>query len=141
MSVLFLGTGDYGRAKEEFFKVLSLEPENSDATYYLGAIMNLEKKESEAMRYYNNAIAFDPQNEKVYSARDLLRARTGDLKAGISDFNTAITLNPDNAETYVNRGKTKLYMYDKTGACDDWSKAFSLGYSSIKPAIEKYCGN
>ena len=50
----------------------------------------------------------------------------------MNDCNTAIGLNPDYAEAYLNRGIVKEVMKDFKGACEDFTKAASLGIVAAK---------
>ncbi len=62
-----------------------------------------------------------------------------DLQAALYDYSKAISLNNKYADAYDNRGRVKQALGDSAGACADWHMAYSLGLTSSKDLINKYC--
>ena len=57
----------------------------------------------------------------------------------MEDYNHALKLIPDYGEVYDLRGIVKGEKGDSLGACEDWNKAFDLGFNKASELIEKYC--
>jgi tetratricopeptide (TPR) repeat protein len=89
----------------------------------------------------SEAIKADPNyaNAKIYSELGNFKINTGDYDGAKTDFWRVIQLDPKNAEAYYGRGTSKYKLGDKKGACQDWRKAFELGYEEANESIKKYC--
>ena len=57
----------------------------------------------------------------------------------MEDFDYAIGLDENEPAPYTNRGLIKLEMKNKTGACEDWKKAFQLGSEYAQELLKKHC--
>ncbi len=62
-----------------------------------------------------------------------------DYNGTISDYTKAIELDPDYTYAYVNRGVAKEIIGDLNGACADWKKAASLGYTNAAKWVANEC--
>ena len=77
------------------------------------------------------------QTNLVGVAQRLLRL--SQLPEALADFNQALKLNPDNGGIHLGRGISKLYLGDKTGACEDWRMASARGAADAAALITEYC--
>lgn len=62
-----------------------------------------------------------------------------DYPGTIADCTNAIWLDPKHANAYAWRGLAKYGLGNKSGACQDWSKAAQLGNSDAYKWVQEYC--
>ncbi|ROL56058.1 tetratricopeptide repeat protein [Bacteroidetes/Chlorobi group bacterium Naka2016] len=79
------------------------------------------------------------QTAEEYFLRGNAKVEKGDFRAAIEDYTKAIQINPNYAWAYINRGIAKFNLWDKFGACSDWSKAGELGLKDAYDYIRMYC--
>jgi hypothetical protein len=102
-----------------------------------------------ALEAFNKALEEDPSTDDflIYSYRGNTRSKMGLHSTAIADFDKAISLRPKRIidypnwiRNYFNRGVAKYYMDNLTGACEDWKKAYDLGYGSASEYLMDFCG-
>ena len=86
-----------------------------------------QSKYDEAIAIFTNAIDYNPENFEAYYYRGNCLANQRKYRKAIDDFSKALDYNSKYAEAYANRGQMKFYLQDRTGACEDWKMAESLG--------------
>ena len=94
------------RLEKKLTKQISKKPENIHIKYKELADVRVELSKS---------IKIIGKRKESYDLRQL----------AIKDYNEALKLKPDYKEAYINRGIAKKYIFDLSGACDDWVQAFS----------------
>jgi hypothetical protein len=80
-----------------------------------------------------------PGMDNAYLYRGFAKDMSGDVKGGMADVESCLILNPDSGAGYLLRGAFKLDNKDKTGACDDFHKALSLGDTRAADYIKNNC--
>ena len=88
-----------------------------------------EEKWEEAVNAFLEAIAIDPDNERVakaYANLSLVYQNLGELEQALVNSNQAITLEPDNAEYYANRGNLWRDSGELDKALGDYNQAIEL---------------
>lgn len=72
----------------------------------------------EAIEYYTQAIALDPNNHVLYSNRSAAHAKKGDYEASLEDANKTVALNPTWAKGYGRQGSVLAFLgrYDEAMA-------------------------
>lgn len=102
-----------------------------------------------ALEAFNKAFAEDPKTDDfmIYSYRGNVRSKMGLHTDAIADFDKALALRPKRVvdypnwiRNYFNRGVAKYYLNNGTGACEDWKKAYDLGYGSASEYLIDFCG-
>ncbi len=78
-------------------------------------------------------------SDETYFIRGNAQFKKGNFQKAIEDYSMSIDLNPKDPITYMNRGNSKIMLYDDTGACYDFARAYSLGYKNAILAIRDYC--
>ncbi|MFO7680560.1 MAG: tetratricopeptide repeat protein [Chloroflexota bacterium] len=98
-----------------------------------------EEKWEEAADAFLEAIAIDPDNERVakaYANLSLAYQYLGELEQALVNSNQAVTLEPDNAEYYANRGDVWRHSGELDNAMADYNRAIELD-----PEIPRYFYN
>lgn len=69
----------------------------------------------EAIQFYTQAIALDPNNHVLYSNRSAAHAKKGDYEASLEDANKTVALNPTWVKGYCRQGSTLAFLgrYDE----------------------------
>jgi len=102
-----------------------------------------------ALEAFNKAFAENPDTEDFmfYAYRGNTRSKMGLQADAIADFDKAIALQPKRivdypnwVRNYFNRGVAKYYLNNGAGACEDWKKAYDLGYGSASEYLIDFCG-
>jgi tetratricopeptide (TPR) repeat protein len=130
--IVRLLAGDSARAAADFEKVLSLNPESSQARHNLAVLKEKYASRQETEQLLTEAIEKNPAQPLSYAERGFIRMNAGNLKGALEDFNEAIRLNPKDADYWLNRGIVKEKSKDLNGALEDYRQVITL-----KPDHEK----
>ncbi len=80
-----------------------------------------------AIENYNKAIELNPNHEKAYEYRGIIKqCILDDYSGALQDFDKAIEANPNYAAAYSSRGDIKAKLKDLPGAMEDLNKALQL---------------
>ena len=79
-----------------------------------------------AIKDYEQALRFSPDDADVHYNRGNVYAGLGDHDQAITDYSQAIRLNPDHDYAYYNRGNSYLRSGDIRRAAKDYEKAYLL---------------
>jgi len=146
---------DYDNAKSDFEYVLtkdSTTEQGKAALFFLGMIAFEQKKDKEAIKFYDRYLVLAPDDAEGYFNRGCAKGMfLKDIEGSIKDYDKAIELSPNYAEAYANRGVAKINLLTTKGniqpskeqtkdACEDLKKAKSLGDNSVDDMIFVYCG-
>jgi tetratricopeptide (TPR) repeat protein len=130
----------FGAAKLDCQKAISLDPEGEEACYILAETAKETGDHRGEINAYSMIIAIEPDSAINYSTRATLRQKAGDLKGALQDFNKCIQLKPKDGSFYYWRGMVKVDANDTDGACEDFHKAKAMGDISADAAISLNCG-
>ncbi len=115
MAFCFIELKDYDNAQKNLTLTLKFDPDNFNCTKYLGRVCYLNKKYSEAKKYYDEAAALDPVEPELLCFIAELRAFGKDDKGAIELYNQVIQEKENYALAYLDRGllkyKLKQYSY------------------------------
>jgi len=89
--------GRVGKALDALGKSLQLAPRNAEALALQGFLLSAQNKISEAISYFDRAIAIDGALGNAWLGRGLCRIRQGDANGGRKDLQVAATLEPQRA--------------------------------------------
>lgn len=102
-----------------------------------------------ALEAFNKAFEENPKTDDFmfYAFRGNTRSKMGLHREAIADFDRAIILRPKRVvdypnwiRNYFNRGVAKYYLNNSSGACEDWKKAYDMGYGSAGEYLNDFCG-
>lgn len=96
--IKFFGQSDYNKAMLEFNKILSVNPNFTDALFYKGLILDKLGKFDESKYYYNKLYAIDPDyvDRRNTSSTQIVVGNNDDAK---SYFEKALQINPNLKDT------------------------------------------
>ncbi len=101
-----------------------------------------------AERAFTKALAENPNTTDfmIYSLRANALSKMGFYCDAILDYDRAIQLKPHRVadyanwiKNYYNRGVAKYYIGNQAGSCEDWLKAYDLGYGSADQTLYRFC--
>ena len=99
---------------------------SADDYFSLGATYHQRGRYKEAIEYYGQAIAINPQDADAYYNRGIAKAELGKHTEAIQDFDKAIKINPQYAKAFNNRGNAKAESGNHTEAIQDYDKAIEI---------------
>ncbi|XP_021199233.3 stress-induced-phosphoprotein 1 [Helicoverpa armigera] len=83
-------------------------------------------KFDEAVKYYTEAIALDPQNHVLYSNRSAAYAKDENYAAALADADQTIALNPTWSKGYSRKGSALAYLGRHDEAIEAYEKGLEL---------------
>ncbi len=123
---VYVEIGKYNDAKEQFQKVLEIDPHNSEAYYgKANALVSLGQT-TEAEASYKKAIEMKPSYWAGYNWFGIFYWRQGKFREAAAQFQQVITLTPNNSLGYSNLGwmYSNLNMNEK--AIEMFQKSLAL---------------
>ena len=113
----------YGQIAEDFKKVIALEPNNSDAHYYLGmTYVDLDQRE-DAKEILLKTLQFEKKYKGVYLQLGLIAEWEGDHPKAIDYFEKELEIDPESIRTYQRLG--------------DLYSSYSTDFGRAKETLEK----
>ena len=113
----------YGQIAEDFKKAIVLEPNNSDAHYYLGmTYVDLDQREA-AKEILLKTLQFEKKYKGVYLELGLIAESEGDHDNAIRHFEKELEINPESVRTYQRLG--------------DLYSSYSTDFGRAKETLEK----
>ena len=107
--------GRTGKALAALEKGLQLSPRNPEAISLKGFLLAAQNRISEALGFFDQAIAVDPALGNAWLGRGLCRIRRGDAERGRQDLQVAATLEPNRSalrsylgKAFSNAGEAEL---------------------------------
>ena len=138
---VYLAQGQPERAIEDFSKAIELDSHYADPYSNRGAVEQRLDRNEAALTDLDTALRLNPNFADAYQNRGVVKNLLKLFPEALADFNQALKLNPgkNNAGIYLGRGISKLYLGDKTGACEDWRTASAGGVNDAAALITEYC--
>jgi len=117
----------YEMAVSDYYKAITLEPDNAKPYNNLGNYYATVKKDYDrALREYDKAITLSPNDARIYSNRGFAYDRKKDPENAVKDYNKALELDPMLANAYINRGGLYIEKNELDKALHDFDKAIEL---------------
>jgi tetratricopeptide (TPR) repeat protein len=121
----------------EFTKAINIDSTFAPAIYLRGEAYGDDTGQwNLAIKDFNRAIEIDSTNPEYYWSRG---NHTVQKEKAIADFSRAVDLDPEYTSAYVNRAFLRMKISDRTGACEDFSKAAEYGHPFGYDYIQQYC--
>lgn len=109
-----------------FEKELKSKPKNEDVLRWLG-FLNIDKNNLElGEKYYNDALAVNPNCARCYMNIGKIYSLKNDNKKALQFLDKAIVADSKDALIYAYRANLKEFINDKFGALFDYNKAIEL---------------
>ena len=117
----------YGQIAEDFKRAIALEPNNSDAYYYLGmTYIDLDQRE-DAKEILLKTLQFEKKYKGVYLELGLIAESEGDHDKAIRHFEKELEIDPESVRTYQRLGDLySSYTTDFGRAKETLEKALEL---------------
>ena len=106
--------GRIDAARQAVEKSLQLAPRNAQALALKGFVLSAHERISEAIEYFNQAIAIDGALGNAWLGRGLCRIRQGQAEEGRKDIQVAATVEPQRAALRSYLGKAFSHVGDNT---------------------------
>ncbi len=116
----------YGRAIEDFDKVLVLVPDSVEALIRRGDAYSQLGDFGHAIGDLDRAVALAPEDEQAYLYRGIAHSRRGENDLALLDWDTTLRLNPRNADALRNRGALLSTRGEQDLAIDDFDAAIAI---------------
>ncbi len=101
----------------------------NDAEYWTrrAAASSMYGNDKAAVKYYDKALALEPENPDIYYLLAIACTGTGDYTRALKNINTAIIKSPDNGNYYYARGRALFLAGERDRATEDFIAAAKLG--------------
>lgn len=93
------------RAKDEFLKIIALDPDNRDAYYSLGKITYSLSQFEESERYFSRYTELNPFSDTGYMNLGELKIELGKLTEAQKSLEKALSINSNNYKGYLLLGR------------------------------------
>ncbi len=111
------------KAAEPLLAQLAVTPKDPGLLAKVGDVYYDTHQYDEAIRYYSNALQFDPSNANVRTDMATAIYYQGDAKRALAELDLALKYDPKHAQTLLNIGLIKWQAnMDVEGAVTAWQK-------------------
>lgn len=131
--------GDCAGAIEAYNQALQQEPKNAEAYYLRGVCKSLQEDNKEAVLDFDQAIKLNPEYAEAYFEKAFSLYILKENNQAIQFYTKALEIEPEYGEAYLNRGSVRHNNNDLEGACEDWTKAESLGMNIAYDLLRDNC--
>ncbi len=124
----YLFEGDLNNAGKIYKQILEMFPEQQDALYNLGLIMQTQGNLEESAACFKKVTVLNPDSYKAHLSLSnvLIALGKGKIDEAVSSLNKVIMLNPDIAEAHYNLGVFYQEKLSFTEAENCFKKAIAL---------------
>jgi tetratricopeptide (TPR) repeat protein len=126
MAIRAYQRGDYPKMLELMRQARENLPRNADIEYYTGEAHRLLKNNSEAVKFFDEAIKLDPSFAPPYLGKALLLLSQNKSKDALEYIEQALELDPFLAEAYLTLADYHLQQGDAEAALSDLDTAGEL---------------
>ncbi|NMM48681.1 tetratricopeptide repeat protein [Marinigracilibium pacificum] len=131
--------GNNQPAVEDLNVILSNDPQNENARYNRGYLMEQLGNFEAAVSDYSKFLEIKPDDAKVVFDRANAYFSLESYSTALKDYERAIELDSENGEYYRGKGSSLYQMKDTKGACEAWTKGSGLGDRESAFYIKQYC--
>jgi serine/threonine-protein kinase len=129
-TVLF-DAGRYAEAEQQYRECTALQPDNPFALQLLGAALQKQKKDAEAVRAYERALGIRP-SAAAYTNLGTYQYGLGDLKAAERAYRKAVELRPQDALMQRNLSDALRAQGRAVDAREGYARAADLAEAEIR---------
>lgn len=131
--------GQNDKAIEYYTKAISVNPEDFNAYYNRANEFLMKRKNQEALNDLLSAYEFNQNNIDLLFLIAETREKMKDYQNAFNDYSKIIFIDSLNSKAYYQRGLVNIVLKREKSACEDFTKAGSLGYFDAYEQIRKYC--
>jgi tetratricopeptide (TPR) repeat protein len=118
--------GNLRAAMEGYMKVLTSEPNNADALYYVAVVAAQEGQFDESIKLAQRALSFGPPQSRVHNLLGQNYFRLGQAQQALANYDRAIELQPDFADAFGNRANVLSNLGRHEQALAGYDRALAL---------------
>ena len=134
---------NYAFVVKDYKHLQKINPNNPYNYTGMAYTLLMMKDTISAIEMSKRALELFPKDPLSYCSRGTILSEINSKKYEsqiLDNYNKSIELNSEYGETYYYRAKFKYKMGDKTGACQDMTKAKELSYNqATKEEVKIYC--
>lgn len=136
LSEVYADQGDWFSAQETAQQAIDANFQSMDAHHNMGYALEVQGRNADAIKYYENAIKLAPKLAPNYVAAGRVYFWSGDFEAAADRFKRAIKLSPFDPEAYFHLGRTYYTEGDFIRAIDALEQSIGVDptYVSLNPA-------
>ena len=135
--------GNLSQAENLFKEILSVQPDDIDALYFLAEISYRLGNYESAVQHIKNALLYDPTNAEAYNNLGFILQDGGKFDEAVQCYQKAIEINPNLPDAYINLGNVlkEKKQFDEAVQC--YQKALELNpaltdaYVNLGIALQK----
>lgn len=131
--------GEFEKALADFNKVLKEDPQNVNALLSITADYYYRQQDYENTIFYAEKVLKYDENAMAHTLMGKGHQKLGELNEAMNAYNAAISVNKEYADAYISRGSLRIYLKQRSKACNDFKIAQSLGAKSADELTKKYC--
>jgi len=117
---------DWDRGIELLREIIVRDPEEKEAYYQLGNILDSKRDKQGAITAYKKAIEIDPLYKRAYNSLAFMYDDVGDLDSSIWAINKYIEIAPDEPNPYHSRGELYAHHGKIDEAMDSYGHALEI---------------
>ncbi len=125
--------GNHYEAKKLYKKILNLDANHFESTFYLGTLCAQENNLNEAYKLLNKAIEINPNVEDVHNNLGLIYKELGEYNKALNCLKKAIKINPEYPEALNNLGFIYKEINEKEKAKKLFLKAIEINPNYLEP--------
>jgi tetratricopeptide (TPR) repeat protein/pyruvate-formate lyase-activating enzyme len=129
----FLEQKEFGKASEEFNKILQSDPRNEHARHGLGLCYQHEGQLDKAIGEFKRGLETNPQNEHIHSSLGFCYKDSKQLDKAVDEFKKSLDLNSQNQYGHVGLGYCYLEQNQVDKAIAEFQLALKL-FPQSEPA-------
>ena len=114
---------DWPLAQSDYKKALSIEPHNAEYMTNLGAIHAKMGDQTNALRYFSNAITTNPDHAVAYLNRSIMYQQLNRAADALSDIQVYLRFNPYQSDIWYESGRLKRILRRPSESLGDFNKA------------------
>jgi len=128
---IYFLTGSREQAKQLLRQAITLEPDNSEAYYWLGRVHDAELEIDSAITSFSKAISLKTNNWIYYLYLGITYSENGMLEQAVRQYETVKKLTPDNYLALSNLGMIQFQRGDTEGAKSTFQEVFSVDPDNV----------
>lgn len=122
--------GDYRQAEYICREIINIDPENAEAYYMLGIVLQSKNQFDDAIRCYQEATRINPQHFSAHFQLGIALYNRRQLDEAIASLESALLLNPNFDEAYCSLGMIFRERGQHTEAINYFQRAIQLNPKS-----------
>ncbi|GAB1370578.1 hypothetical protein MASR1M45_06390 [Candidatus Kapaibacterium sp.] len=134
-----INKGSFETARYYLETVIKEDSSRGEAYLLFGKLENKEENFEAAISHLNKVISADPTNLEAFKERAYSNRRLGLYQNAIKDLSRLLIIYDKDGSIFFERGNVYFDNNELDNACQDWKRAFELGYGEADRVYQKFC--